>query len=74
MSSQFSGGDGVVVSSPYECPEYPDPQKTTLNLQEASGVTVLLCAVVLAALLLLDAEGVVVDVLFVLGVDEFPDG
>lgn len=71
MSSQFSGGGGVLVSSPEECPEYP--QKTTLNLQDAPVVTVVLCAVVLTALLL-DVEGVVVDMLLVLGVDEFPDG
>jgi len=57
MSSQFSGGGGVLVSSPEEYPEYP--QKTTLNLQDAP---------------LLDVEGVVVDILVVLGIDESPDG
>jgi len=72
MSSQFSGGGGVVVSSPDGYPEYP-PQNTTLNLQNASGVSVVLCAVVLTAVLL-DVEGLAVDMLLVLGVDKFPDG
>lgn len=64
MSSQFCGGDGVVVSSPKEPPEYP-PQKTTLNLQDAPWVKVVLCAVVLTAPLL-DVAGVLCT-----GSDEF---
>lgn len=55
MSSQFCGGGGV-VSSPEGPPEYP-LQKTTLNLQDAPGVKVLLCIVVLTAPLL-DVVGV----------------
>jgi len=72
MSSQFSGGGGVVVSSPEGYPEYP-PQKTTLNLQDASGVAVVLCVAVRTAPLL-DVEGLAVDMLLVLGVETFPDG
>lgn len=71
MSSQFSGGGGVVVASS-EYPEYP-PQKTTLNLQDAPRFTEVLCAVVLPAPLL-DVEGAAVGKLLVLGLETFPDG